>query len=855
MTESRDVKSVLQHYLQRLQEAISRSPLLHATPSKMGSGSKLDLTDLERFGEGSAITLIDKVLNRRSYRIFPRKPKYDLEEDVEEIERDQVRIFRQMERYLIRTADKIERETGNRSLWLGYPLLYLTDPSDRMRSILAPVFLWPIRARIDSSRPLCVEVEFDKQADAPSLNGILKAWIKTKWGFELSEQETPTSRQDLANALTNIFADLNDLQIDPAADELQLIPKKKDVPPDWSPRILNASVMGVMRWQNQALMNDIQDLLELDEFDASLPIFLTGQVTPKKNPVAYENEEDRHHVTEADYFQESAIIQARSAPGVIVHGPPGTGKSQTITNMVADSLARGETVLVVCQKRAAIDVVSSNLKAAGLSNVFVTVHDVVSDREPVIDLLKDQLGSISGVVGSRRTVSTRQGGNSQRTELCKQIVDLESQLDSTYREFHSDLSCGMSFSQIMGKLIKLGSKYNVETTTKSKIAELFRSCSKDDLNATLKEIRVLGKLYEQCEPDKNPWQHRSPDFDLTPTTRRLFDEVIAVCITESRSHDEFCSERGIGFEFDQPLAEYRQQSKAVLEILGSILKHPDLKYLLAAYTSVHENETARDAYKTIIQLSRQIQEHPADQRISSLYECVDHDDCIETIELIRATLAFEHKWLRIVNPNYRALRKRLRPKLIESGLAWTWEELRAIEATLCGRIDRERLDELLSIFSSPVATSPQSDDERVVWAKRIESWLQLCLKLRTAAKNLPLAVELHKSMCNTAVDELHSQKIHLEVVIDRCSLVQTCYKTIDSLGSFLTDQCLDHLKIHICKGQAITTWFERLRDDLETISQLYAYDSLYDRLNKRDRRLIDLLGSVRKLNANRGRGR
>jgi hypothetical protein len=38
-----------------------------------------------------------------------------------------------------------------------------------------------------------------------------------------------------------------------------------------------------------------------------------------------------------------------------VHGPPGTGKSQTITNMIGDHLARGERVLLVCDKRTALD--------------------------------------------------------------------------------------------------------------------------------------------------------------------------------------------------------------------------------------------------------------------------------------------------------------------------------------------------------------------------------------------------------------------------------------------------------------------------------------------------------------------
>ena len=47
-----------------------------------------------------------------------------------------------------------------------------------------------------------------------------------------------------------------------------------------------------------------------------------------------------------------AVVASRTAPGLVVEGPPGTGKSQTIVNVVSDAIGRGETVLVVCQKQA-----------------------------------------------------------------------------------------------------------------------------------------------------------------------------------------------------------------------------------------------------------------------------------------------------------------------------------------------------------------------------------------------------------------------------------------------------------------------------------------------------------------------
>ena len=80
-------------------------------------------------------------------------------------------------------------------------------------------------------------------------------------------------------------------------------------------------------------------------------------------PVAME---DRYHVVPSDPTQASAIEEARTGKSYIIQGPPGTGKSQTITNFIADYVARGKRVLFVCEKRAAIDVVYARPRQCGL---------------------------------------------------------------------------------------------------------------------------------------------------------------------------------------------------------------------------------------------------------------------------------------------------------------------------------------------------------------------------------------------------------------------------------------------------------------------------------------------------------
>lgn len=80
-------------------------------------------------------------------------------------------------------------------------------------------------------------------------------------------------------------------------------------------------------------------------------------------------------VTDADSSQTSVIIDAvHHRENLVVEGPPGTGKSQTITNMIAAALHQGLSVLFVAEKKAALEVVRSRLDHAGLGDFCLELH-------------------------------------------------------------------------------------------------------------------------------------------------------------------------------------------------------------------------------------------------------------------------------------------------------------------------------------------------------------------------------------------------------------------------------------------------------------------------------------------------
>ncbi len=96
-------------------------------------------------------------------------------------------------------------------------------------------------------------------------------------------------------------------------------------------------------------------------------------------------------VTDSDASQFSVIKDALSGENLAVEGPPGTGKSQTIANLIAAALAANKTVLFVAEKMAALEVVYSRLSSAGLSEFCLNLHGTSARKTEVLGSLKKRL--------------------------------------------------------------------------------------------------------------------------------------------------------------------------------------------------------------------------------------------------------------------------------------------------------------------------------------------------------------------------------------------------------------------------------------------------------------------------------
>lgn len=88
-----------------------------------------------------------------------------------------------------------------------------------------------------------------------------------------------------------------------------------------------------------------------------------------------------YEVFDADSSQTLAILESHSGRSMLIEGPPGTGKSQTITNLIAEAIGQGKKVLFIAEKAAALDVVFRRLQEANLGDACLEIHSDKASKQ------------------------------------------------------------------------------------------------------------------------------------------------------------------------------------------------------------------------------------------------------------------------------------------------------------------------------------------------------------------------------------------------------------------------------------------------------------------------------------------
>jgi len=180
-------------------------------------------------------------------------------------------------------------------------------------------------------------------------------------------------------------------------------------------KIVASLLSGKMEWQPNS------DFPSLDSLDTSF--------TPTDLAVPIS----------ADSSQLSAICAAGKGNSFVLHGPPGTGKSQTITNIIANALFQGKSVLFIAEKMAALSVVQKRLDSIGLAPFCLELHSNKAKKKDVLEQLEQALS-----IGKIKSPE-------QYEEQAQRLYKLRQELNEVVLQIHKKRSFGFSLYDAITK--------------------------------------------------------------------------------------------------------------------------------------------------------------------------------------------------------------------------------------------------------------------------------------------------------------------------------------------------------------------------------------------------------------------
>lgn len=222
-------------------------------------------------------------------------------------------------------------------------------------------------------------------------------------------------------------------------------------------KLFPEAVLGIFPQAGSYLVPDYMKLLEHEDIN-SLEEFFTSRTIDReeidlsRHSAAFRfldkvKEEQTFTPFKVDAFQENAIKAIKKGNSVVVQGPPGTGKSQLICNLIADYIARGKNVLVVCQKKAALDVVYSRLRDLDLQAFVALMHDFKEDRRSIYDQLATQVDRIDDHEQKNNSLDTIQIER-RFLQSSRRIDQLSEELEEFRHALFDEKECGMSVKEL-----------------------------------------------------------------------------------------------------------------------------------------------------------------------------------------------------------------------------------------------------------------------------------------------------------------------------------------------------------------------------------------------------------------------
>ena len=317
---------------------------------------------------------------------------------------------------MYRSAKTSMEENGASTLYLALGLLRWFETKNSTTARYAPIVLVPIDiVRKSASKGYAMRMR-DEDAQ---INITLLEFLKQKFDTEIYGLNPPPVDMHGLD-MPKVFAIIRH-----AVMNL----------PMWD--VVEAGFIGNFSFSQFVMWNDIHSNSSFLENNKIVHSLMAGAVDwDCAIPECVDTDEAYLPVT-VDSSQLRAINMAAADVSFVLHGPPGTGKSQTITAMVANALTKGKTVLFVAEKMAALEVVQKRLTALGIQDFCLELHSNKATKKAVLDQLRR--GLEIGLQG-------------MKTDYDKKIQDIRKmrgELDGYARALHVKRPFGKSLRQLM----------------------------------------------------------------------------------------------------------------------------------------------------------------------------------------------------------------------------------------------------------------------------------------------------------------------------------------------------------------------------------------------------------------------
>ncbi len=215
-------------------------------------------------------------------------------------------------------------------------------------------------------------------------------------------------------------------------------------------KLFPEAVLGIFPQAGSQLVPDYLNLIENSTVKDLEEFFIEKNAEPSEKPkygLPSVKEEKIYTPFNLDAYQENAIRAIKNGQSIVVQGPPGTGKSQLICNLMADAIASGKRALLVCQKRAALDVVYNRLRSKDLGDFIGLVHDFRNDRKTVFAKAARQIDNIDNYKGQNRSVDLIQTER-RFFQVCRSIDQISEDLENFKIALFDDKECGLSIKEL-----------------------------------------------------------------------------------------------------------------------------------------------------------------------------------------------------------------------------------------------------------------------------------------------------------------------------------------------------------------------------------------------------------------------